>query len=161
MLPGVQAEIKWAGWANIDKRKSYAFAYGVTQPKSQFFIGSKNRVAAGFTGMLYADAETAKIMRIILVAQPPANYAMKNVTYDLTYALSKIGDQQFVVPVKSDFRANEGKTLVWTEVELRRYRKPGAATNSIPASPGCWGSNRLLRRRSVLSRRHPDSGRSH
>jgi type IV secretory pathway TrbF-like protein len=61
-----------------------------------------------------------------VIGQSPATFPVKNVTYDLSYDFAKIGGQQVVVPVKSDFRASEGKSLVWTEVEFRRYRKPGA-----------------------------------
>jgi hypothetical protein len=125
--PNAQVEIKWQSWTTINQRRSYAFAYGVTQPKSQFFVGGpKNRTALGFLGVLYADAETARIMRVIVIGQSPAAFPIKNVTYDLSYDFAKIGDQQFAVPVKTDYRASEGKTLVWTEVEFRRYRKPGS-----------------------------------
>jgi hypothetical protein len=125
--PNVQADVKFHSWTALNQRRTYVFAYSVTQPKSQFFIGaSKSRVAASFSGIVYVDAETAKIMRTILIAVSPPNFPVKNVTYDLTYDFAKIGGQQFVVPIKSDFRESEGKTLIWTEVEFRRYRQPGA-----------------------------------
>jgi hypothetical protein len=124
--PAAHAELRWSSWTTINKRRAYAFAIGVTQPNSQFFVGTgKNRMAVGFLGVFYADAETGKIIRVLLIGQSPATSPVKNITYDLSYDFVKIGDQQFVVPVKSDFRVSEGKSLVWTEVEFRRYRKPG------------------------------------
>jgi len=124
--PGVQADFKWQSWTLVNQRRTYVFAYSVTQPKSQFFIGaSRNRVAASIAGMVYADAETANIMRVIVIAQSPAKFAITNVTYDLTYDFTKVGEKRFILPVKSDYHAKDGKSLVWTEVEFRRYRQPG------------------------------------
>ena len=76
--------------------------------------------------MVYADAETGNIMRVIVIASSPAKFPITNVTYDLTYDFAKIGDQRLVLPVKSDYHAKDGKSLLWTEVEFHRYRLPGA-----------------------------------
>lgn len=124
--PSAHAELKFSSWTTINHRRAHAFAFSVDQPKSQFVIGSpKNHMAVAFLGVFYADAETGKIIRVIMIGKSPANFPVKNTTYDLSYELTKIGDQQILMPVKSDFRASEGKSLTWTEVEFRHYRKPG------------------------------------
>ncbi|MGD1092318.1 MAG: hypothetical protein ABSB35_10035 [Bryobacteraceae bacterium] len=125
--PNVQADLKWHSWTLVNQRRTQVFAYSITQPKSQFFIGaSKNKVAASIAGMVYADAETANVMRVIVIATSPAKFPITNVTYDLTYDFIKVGGQRLVLPVKSDYHAKDGKSLVWTEVEFRRYRQPGS-----------------------------------
>lgn len=124
--PNVQADLKWHSWTLVNQRRTYVFAYSVTQPNSQFFIGgSRNHVAASIAGMIYADAETANVMRVFVIAQSPAKFPLTNVTYDLTYDFVKIGGQRFVLPLKTDYHAKDGKSLIWTEAEFRRYREAG------------------------------------
>jgi hypothetical protein len=125
--PSVKADIKWHSWTAVNQRRTYVFAYSVVQANSQFIVGaSRNKVAASIAGMVYADAETGNIMRVIVIATSPAKFPVTNVTYDLSYDFAKSGDQRFVAPLKADYHAKDGKTLLWTEVEFRRYRLPGS-----------------------------------
>ena len=125
--PKAEAALKWQSLTPFNKRPTHLFSYAVTQPKSQFTIGGpKSPVAVAFFGFVWADAETSMVVHVTLVAQSPAGYPLQSVTADLGYEPIKVGEQQFALPVKWDFRAKEGKGLIWNEVEFRRYRKTGA-----------------------------------
>ena len=124
--PKAQADFKWHSWVTVNRRRMYVFAYTVAPANSQLTIGFKTPKAVGFSGLFYADVETGMVMHIFVIAQSPPNFLLTNVTYDLLYDFLKIGDRPFVVPVKSDFHGKEGKSLIWNEVEFRRYRKAGA-----------------------------------
>ncbi len=120
------ADFKWHSWTTVNQRRMYVFAYSVMPANSQFMIGFKTPKAVGFSGLFYADMETSMVTRIFVIAQSPPNFTLTNVTSDLIYDFVKIGDRQFAVPIKSDFHGKDGKSLIWNEVEFRRYRKAGA-----------------------------------
>ncbi len=124
--PTAQADIKWNSWTTLNKRRTYVFAYKVLQPKSQFTVASsKTRVTVAFAGLVWADVDTGVVMRVTATGQSPAGFPVQGVTLDVSYAFTKVDEREFVLPVKSDFRAKDGKSLVWNEAEFRRYRKPG------------------------------------
>jgi hypothetical protein len=124
--PKAHADFKWHSWTTLNQRRTYVFAYSIMPENSQFTIGFKAPKTVGFAGLFYADVESGMVMHIFVIAQSPPNFALTNVTYDLLYDFVKIGDRQFVMPVKSDFHGKDGKSLIWNEVEFRRYRKAGA-----------------------------------
>jgi hypothetical protein len=122
--PKAQAGFQWNTWATFNDRRTYVFTYSVEQPQSQFTIGSgRGKTNAAFYGAVFGDAETANIMRITVLIKGPAKSSIRSVTVTLDYDFAKIGDQQYLLPAKSDYREQEGKNLIWNEVEYHRYRK--------------------------------------
>ena len=124
--PQAEASLKWQSSADLDQRKTNLFSYAVMEPKSRFMIGVKSPVKAAFFGFVWADVETSMALHVTAAVQSPAGHALQNVALDLSFEAAKVGDKEFVLPKKSDYRAKEGKTLTWDEIEFRRYRKAGA-----------------------------------
>jgi hypothetical protein len=59
-------------------------------------------------------------------ARGPAKDAIRDVTFDVDYALTKIGDKEYPLPSKANLRLRDVKSLIWDEVEFHHYRKYGA-----------------------------------
>jgi len=127
------AEFNWEKWATLRGRHMYVFNYKVNQAFSRYEIkdGETHRnIIAGYHGLVYADAETKSVMRILFEADSiPEGFPVQQVSQDLNYDLTKIGDQEFLLPLKSELRSRRGKFLSWNETECRLYRKFGTETN--------------------------------
>jgi hypothetical protein len=126
--PKAEADFKWNSWTTLNNRRTYVFAYSIAQPKSQFAVGSgKNKATVAFIGLVWADVETDTVVRLTAQGQSPAGSSIQGVTIEAYYNLAKLGDRQLLLPTKSDYRAKEGKGLVWDEVEFRGYRPAAGA----------------------------------
>jgi hypothetical protein len=124
--PKAKAEFKWNSWTNLNKRRTYVLTYRVAEADSQFTLtASKKPIAVAFSGLIWADVETGMVVRVSAVGQSPTGFTVQGATIETSYEFTKFGEQELLLPVKSEYRAKEAKSLVWNEAEFRRYRKPG------------------------------------
>jgi hypothetical protein len=111
----------------------YVFNFKVNQAFSRYQIKdgeSHLDVIAGYHGLVYADAETKSVMRILLQADSiPPEFPIQRASLDLNYDLARIGDRDFLLPLNSELRFSRGKYLRWNETEFRLYRKFGTESN--------------------------------
>lgn len=123
--PKAQAEFSWQTWDSLRGARVHVVGYRVPQARSQYTITSgKTKIAAGVYGLIYADKDTAAVLRVALVATDiPAKFPVQGVTLDLHYDFAKIGGQMYLLPLKADQHSKDGKSLIWNEVEFRDYRK--------------------------------------
>ena len=76
--------------------------------------------------MIHADRETKMVTRIQMETEGiPADFPVQDVTLDLRYGFTPIGDRQYVVPHTLDMRSRDGRARIWNEAEFRLYRKYG------------------------------------
>jgi hypothetical protein len=128
--PASETEFAWNKWTTLDGRRLAVFSYRVQQSRSRYSIyheGSQRTIIAGYHGLIYADPKTNMVMRITLECEEiPADFPVQDVKQDLNYDVTKIADQEFVLPLKVEMRSREGKYLIWNETDFRLYRKFGA-----------------------------------
>ena len=55
----------------------------------------------------------------------PPDFPIQQVSLNLDYDFTKISNQEFLLPLKSDLHSRQGKFLSWNETEFRLYRKFG------------------------------------
>jgi hypothetical protein len=125
--PKAQAEISWSQWDSLRGHRVHVLGYRVKKENSQFVVskGKGQQAPTGFFGVINVDAESGAILKLGVVATDiPSNFPVQGVAIELHYEFAKIGDHYYVVPLKADLHSKEGKTLLWTEVEYRDYRKP-------------------------------------
>ena len=83
-------------------------------------------IVAGYSGYIYADADTGLILRMTLRAEDiPVDYPIQKVEQVLDYDFTKIGESEFLLPLKSVVKSRSGKMLTKNELEFRAYRKFG------------------------------------
>jgi hypothetical protein len=128
--PESAAEFNWERWATWGGKRMAVFAYRVPQARSRYRIehsASGKTIIAGYHGLVFADRNTNMIMRITMECEEiPVDFPIQEVKIDLVYDVTKIADQEFVLPVKYEIHSREGKFLVWNEADFRLYRKFGA-----------------------------------
>jgi hypothetical protein len=127
--PTSHTQFDWEKWATLRGRRMYVFSFRVEQEFSKYSImhvESRRQIISGYHGLIYADRDTKSIMRITVQCDTiPADFPIQQVALMLDYDFTKIGDQEFLLPLKSDLHSRQGKFLNWNETEFRLYRKFG------------------------------------
>jgi hypothetical protein len=127
--PSSRTQFDWERWATLRGRRMYVFNFRVEQEYSKYSIyhvESRRQIISGYHGLIYADRDTKQVMRIKIECDTiPVDFPIQQVTLDLNYDYTKIGNQDFLLPLKSELHSREGKFLSWNETEFRLYRKFG------------------------------------
>jgi hypothetical protein len=125
--PTSNAKFEWQRWATLRGRRMHVFSFTILKPYSKYSIrddASGETVVPGYHGLIYADRETLKVMRITMECDDiPSNFSVREATEILDYDFMNISGQKFLLPLKADLRFRGGTALVWNEIEFRLYRK--------------------------------------
>lgn len=131
--PAARAEFAWERWGKLRDRLQHVYRYRVQQPNSKYSItwtsgpnSTPQTIVAGYSGYVYADADTGLLMRMTLKAEDiPVDYPIQKVDQVLDYDFTKIGESEYLLPLKSVVKSRAGKILTKNELEFRSYRKFG------------------------------------
>lgn len=129
--PQSEARFDWDHWAKLRGRKMYAFSYDIDQAHSQFSIvwEKTDKVVPAYRGLVYIDVDTNMIMHV--TQEPydiPRTFPVRASKEVLDYDFQKIGDGEFLVPLKVVMTSRTTKYLSKNEIEFRLYQKFGADT---------------------------------
>lgn len=126
--PRTQAQFQWSRWATLRGKRAHVYEYRVAQPNSEWSItygqDRSLRVVPGYRGLVYVERDTNMVLRLTLDAQEiPPSFPVQQATTTLDYDYSKIGDHEFLLPLKAVVRMRSDKYLTKNDVEFRRYQK--------------------------------------
>jgi hypothetical protein len=129
--PESEARFEWDHWAKLRGRKMYAFSYDIDQPHSQFSIvwEKTDKIVPAYRGLVYIDVDTNMIMH--LTQEPydlPGTFPVRASKEVLDYDFQRIGDSEFLVPLKVMMTSRTTKYLSKNEIEFRLYQKFGTDT---------------------------------
>jgi hypothetical protein len=127
-----EARFGWDKWTTLRGRLTYVFAFDIAQPNSKYTIDweRSNLIRPALRGKIYVDKDTDMITRIMETPYDiPAAYPVQAVTTILDFDFVKIGDSEYLVPLKSVTTAATVKYLSRNEKEFRLYQRFGAATS--------------------------------
>lgn len=122
------ATFEWHHWTTLRGRTTYVFAYDIQQQYSQFHViaDKTNDIVPAYRGKVYIDKDTKMVTKITQVPYDmPAAFPIHDVELSLDYDFTKIGDQEFLLPLKSVNSARNTRELSKNEIEFRLYRKFG------------------------------------
>ncbi len=120
------AVIEFDRWATLRGKRAYVFSYQISSGNSQWSIlyERSQRIVAGYRGLIYVDGNTHMILRITLEAiDIPPSFPVQEARTVLDYDYVKIGDREYLLPLKAVIRMRHYKYLSKNEVEFRLYRK--------------------------------------
>jgi hypothetical protein len=129
--PESEARFEWDHWAKLRGRKMYAFSYDIDKPHSQYSIlwEKTDKIVPAYRGLVYIDADTNQIMHITLEPYDiPSSFPVRASKEVLDYDFQKIGDSEFLVPLKVVLTSRTTKYLSKNEIEFRLYQKFGTDT---------------------------------
>lgn len=125
--PSSHAQFEWERWATLRGRRMHVFSYRIQQPYSKYSIrddASGQSIVPGYHGLIYADRDTLKVMRITLECDGiPSSFAVQEARETLDYDFATISGEKFLLPLKADLRFRGTRELVWNEIEFHLYRK--------------------------------------
>lgn len=132
-------EFHWLRYGTLRGRLMHVFSYKLPRRYSKWTVkyDDLDPVIAGQEGLVYVDHDTELIMRIAQnTTDIPAGYPLFKAWTTLDYDFTKIGESEFVLPLRAEIRMRAAKLLTKNEVEFRLYRKYSAeATITFDAEP--------------------------
>lgn len=126
-----EARFEWDHWATLRGRRAYVFLFDIDQAHSKYSIlwDNSQELRPAYRGKIYIDVETKMIVRIVETPYDiPTTYPVQAVTDTLDFDFTKIGDSEYLVPMKAVIISATNKYLARNDKEFRLYRKFGAET---------------------------------
>jgi hypothetical protein len=125
--PSSNASFEWQRWATLRGRRMHVFSFTILKPYSKYSIrddASGQTVVPGYHGLIYADRDSLKVMRITMECDNlPPGFPVQEASEVMDYDFVTISGQKFLLPLKADLRFRGGAALVWNEIEFRLYKK--------------------------------------
>lgn len=129
----VAAEYKWAGRAMAGGTLCRVFDVEVPKERSNFVMAHNGlQEIAGYQGRVYIDEETALVRRITIQGEgPPKKFGLQSPSMTLDYGLVKIGDTDYLLPLRSVLQARQGRSVMRNETIFRDYHKFEAKSSIV------------------------------
>ena len=124
--PKTNAVFTWARHSLLRARPVYVFIYRVPQPRSRWrlVIPKGPQIVTGYTGLIYIDKETERVLRIVAEAEDiPPSFPMQMASTRLDYDFVDLSGREFLLPLKARVRMRADRQLTRNDVEFRLYRK--------------------------------------
>lgn len=133
MSPSTGADFHGKRATTIVNRAAFRYDYSVEQPNSHWKVESRGQsYSPAYTGSIWIDKETARVLRIELAAQGmPRGFPLDTVESAVDYDFVLIGDGRFLLPVHSEALSCGRGTSDCSRnvIEFRNYRKFSAETS--------------------------------
>ncbi|MEO7143400.1 MAG: hypothetical protein ABI165_07835, partial [Bryobacteraceae bacterium] len=135
--PQTRTHFDWDRWATLRTRRMHVFTYQVAQGLSQYRIyvhgeapSDHQEIVVGYHGLIYVDNENHMVDRITMIADDiPATFPVQDVSEQLDYDYTMIGDRQFLLPFVAELHSRQGPYKIKNHIEFRNYRKFGVEAN--------------------------------
>lgn len=122
------ARFEWDHWATLRGRRTYVFNYDIEQRYSQFHVTYEKTmdIVTAYRGLIYIDEDTKMVTKITQIPYDiPETFPVHDVKLSLDYDFTKIGDSEFLLPLKSVNTSKGTRYMSRNEIEFRLYRKFG------------------------------------
>jgi hypothetical protein len=143
--PSTEARFEWDHWGTLDRKLVMAFAYHVSQSRSQYRLvveDAKLSIITAYRGLVEVDPDTHVVMRVTTIAENiPPDFPIRKAEDDLFYDYQDIAGHTFLLPLKSQVLMSGGDVLTRLDEEFRLYRKYSAEagitydTDPLPPLP--------------------------
>ncbi len=124
--PDTAAEFHWARHALLRGRGVWVFSLRVPKARSHWHLTyqKQQEITAGYTGLVYIDKETGRVIRIVTEAQDvPPDFPLQDARTRLDYDFIEVGGGNYLLPLKARVFMRDGRYLSRNDVEFRLYRK--------------------------------------
>ena len=122
--PDVAATYHWSGRSMAMGVLCQVFEFSVSRAKSNFVLHAGRTVTtAGYTGRVFIDEETGLVRRLTIQGAVPIDFGLQSPALSLDYGMVKIGEKDYLLPLRSVLQLRQGKVFVRNETVFRGYRK--------------------------------------
>jgi hypothetical protein len=127
-----EAKFEWDHWGTLRGRRTLAFAYKVSQARSQWHItyNGKQDIMPSYHGLVYVDKETHMVTRITMEADNiPAGFPVRRADTVLDYDYQDLSGHNFLLPLKATTIMSADDYMTKNDEEFRVYRKYSAESD--------------------------------
>ena len=128
--PGTEARFEWDHWGTLRGKRVMAFAYHVSQSRSQYHLvveDAKLSIITAYRGLVEVDPGTHVVMRVSTIAENiPPDFPIRKAEDVLDYDFQELSGHTFLLPLKSQVLMSGGDALQRLDEEFRLYRKYSA-----------------------------------
>jgi hypothetical protein len=123
--PKVGASYHWAGRSMALGVLCQVFEFEVSRAKSNFVMHYGNTVeSAAYRGRVFIDDETGMVRRLTIQGSGLSKeFALQSPSLSLDYGMVKIGEVDYLLPLRSILQLRNAKVFVRNESVFRDYRK--------------------------------------
>ena len=126
--PETHTEFTWDHWGKLRGRKTYVFGYDVQQEFSHYHVEAEGAetIVPAYRGLVYIDEDTKMVVKIVMTPYDmPSTFPIHQINTSLDYDFETIGDQQYMLPLKSVVTSKLARQMSKNDIEFRLYRKFG------------------------------------
>ena len=131
--PETHTQFSWDHWGKLRGRKTYVFVYDVQQEFSKYHVEAdddKLSIVPAYRGLVYIDEDTKMVVKIVMTPYDmPSTFPIREISSSLDYNLETIGDQQYMLPLKSVLTSKRARQMTRNDIEFRLYRKFGTESS--------------------------------
>ncbi len=128
--PSTEARFEWDHWGTLRGKLVMAFAYHVSQSRSQYRLvveDLKQSIVTAYRGLVEVDPDTHVVMRVSTIAENiPPDFPIRKADDVLDYDFQELSGHTFLLPLKSQVLMSGGEFLTRLDEEFRLYRKYSA-----------------------------------
>ena len=128
--PSTEARFEWDHWGTLRGKRVMAFAYHVSQSRSQYRLvveDAKLSIITAYRGLVEVDPDTHVVMRVSTIAENiPPDFPIRKADDVLDYDFQELSGHTFLLPLKSQVLMSGGEVLTRLDEEFRLYRKYSA-----------------------------------
>ena len=123
--PDVAATYHWAGRSMTLGVLCQVFEFEVSRAKSNFVLHSGNNVAsAAYSGRVFIDEDSGMVRRLTIQGTGLSkDFGLQSPSLSLDYGMVKIGEKDYLLPLRSVLQLRRAKVFVRNESVFRGYRK--------------------------------------
>ena len=129
--PASHTHFEWERWTTLRHRRTHVFSYRVPLEYSKYSIeytgdtkDSSSRIIVGYHGEVFVDRDLVTVVRINVHADHiPLTFPVQQASETLDYDFTKIGDNEFFLPLVADMQMHAGRIWSKNVKEFRLYRK--------------------------------------
>ena len=123
--PDVAATYHWAGRSMALGVVCQVFEFEVSRAKSNFVLHYGATVAAAaYNGRVFVDEDTGMVRRLTIQGSGLSkDFGLQSPSLSLDYGMVKIGEKDYLLPLRSVLQLRQSKVFVRNETVFRGYRK--------------------------------------
>lgn len=125
--PVSDTEFRPRGEARLGSRDALVYDYRVRQPRSLWvLVGPSGRVSPGYSGSIWIDRETSRLLRIERRSDAlPPGFAWNMVESHTEYEFVRLGQEEVLLPARSEMVSCQraAQNCMRNVMEFRDYRK--------------------------------------
>jgi hypothetical protein len=129
--PKLGATYHWAGRSMTLGVLCQVFEIEVSKAKTNFVLHNGNMVQpVAYHGRVFVDDETGMVRRLTIEGTGlPKDFGLQSPSLSLDYGMVKIGENDYLLPLRSVLQLRQAKVFIRNEAVFRGYRKFGAESH--------------------------------